>query len=104
MSTIANAIIGNVVSSLLNWDDEVVPTPVDDFLENIKTVVSKYAGWDQISAELTANVLTVSCASVRGDCGYTLMYDIASHREISGRLFGLGLHRYIDEIETMVRH
>ena len=104
MSTIANAIIGNVVSSLLNWDDEVVPTPVDDFLDNVKTVVSKYAGWDRVSAELTANVLTVSCALVRGDCGYTLVYDIASHREVAGRLFGLGLHRYIDEIETMVRH
>lgn len=104
MSTIANAIIGNVVSSLLNWDDGLFPTPVNDFLENIKTVVSKYAGWDRVSAELTANVLTVSCASVRGDCGYTLVYDIASHREIAGRLFGLGLHRYIDEIETMVRH
>ena len=104
MSTIANAIIGNKSSSLLNWDDEVVPTPVADFLENIEIVVSRHAGWDRVSAELTANVLTVSCASVRGDCGYTLMYDIASHREVAGRLFGLGLHRYIDEIETMVRH
>ncbi|MFW9604207.1 MAG: hypothetical protein ACMV0F_04580, partial [Trichlorobacter sp.] len=62
MSTIANAIIGNAVSSLLNWDDEVVPTPVADFLENIEKVVSEYAGWDRVSAELTANVLTVSCA------------------------------------------
>ena len=104
MSTIANAIIGNAVSSLLNWDDDLYPTPVNDFLENIKEVVSKYAGWDRVSAELTANVLTVSCASVRGDCGYTLVYDIASHREVAGRLFGLGLHRYIDEIKTMVRH
>lgn len=104
MSTIANAIIGNMSLSLLNWDNDVVPTPVADFLENIKTAVSRYAGWDRVSAELTANVLTVSCASVRGDCGYTLVYDIASHREVAGRLFGLGLHRYIDEIETMVRH
>ena len=104
MSTIANAIIGNMSLSLLNWDNDPVPTPVADFLENIKTAVSRYAGWDRVSAELTDNVLTVSCASVRGDCGYTLVYDIASHREITGRLFGLGLHRYIDEIETMVRH
>ena len=104
MSTIANAIIGNVVSSLLNWDDGLFPTPVNDFLENIKTAVSRYAGWDRVAAELTANVLTVSCISARGDSGYTLIYDIASHREITGRLFGLGLHRYIDEIETMVRH
>ena len=104
MSTIANAIIGNAVSSLLNWDDEVVPTPVADFLENIEKAVSEYAGWDRVSAELTANVLTVSCASVRGDCGYTLVYDIASRREVAGRLFGLGLHRYTGEIETMVRH
>ena len=104
MSTIANAIIGNMSSSLLNWYDEVVPTPVNDFLDNIKTVVSKYAGWDRVSAELTANVLTVSCISARGDSSYTLIYDIASRREVAGRLFGLGLHRYIDEIETMVRH
>ena len=104
MSTIANAIIGNMSLSLLNWDDEVVPTPVNDFLENIKTVVSRYAGWDRVAAELTANVLTVSCISARGDSSYTLIYDIASHREVAGRLFGLGLHRYIDEIETMVRH
>ena len=104
MSTIANAIIGNKSSSLLNWDDDLYPTPVADFLENIKTVVSEYAGWPRVSAELTANVLTVSCASARGDCGYTLMYDIASHREVAGRLFGLGLHRYTGEIETMVRH
>ena len=104
MSTITNAIIGNAVSSLLNWDDEVVPTPVNDFLENIKTAVSRYAGWDRVAAELTANVLTVSCISARGDSSYTLIYDIASHREVAGRLFGLGLHRYIDEIETMVRH
>ena len=104
MSTITNAIIGNAVSSLLNWDDEVVPTPVNDFLENIKTAVSRYAGWDRVAAELTANVLTVSCISARGDSSYTLIYDIASHREIAGRLFGLGLHQYIDEIETMVRH
>ena len=104
MSTIANAIIGNMSLSLLNWDNDVVPTPVNDFLENIKTVVSRYAGWDRVSAELTANVLTVSCISARGDSSYTLIYDIASHREVAGRLFGLGLHRYIDEIETMVRH
>ena len=104
MSTIANAIIGNMSLSLLNWDDEVVPTPVNDFLENIKTAVSRYAGWDRVAAELTANVLTVSCISARGDSSYTLIYDIASHREVAGRLFGLGLHRYIDEIETMVRH
>ena len=104
MSTIANAIIGNMSLSLLNWDDEVVPTPVNDFLENIKTAVSRYAGWDRVAAELTANVLTVSCISARGNSSYTLIYDIASHREVAGRLFGLGLHRYIDEIETMVRH
>ena len=104
MSTIANAIIGNKSSSLLNWDDEVVPTPVADFLENIEKVVSKYAGWDRVATELTANVLTVSCFSARGDSSYTHIYDIASHREVAGRLFGLGLHRYIDEIETMVRH
>ena len=88
MNTIANAIIGNKVSSLLNWDDGLFPTPVADFLENIEIVVSRHTGWDRVSAELTANVLTVSCASVRGDCGYTLMYDIASHREVVGRLFG----------------
>ena len=104
MSTIANAIIGNTVSSLLNWDGDLYPTPVNDFLENIKTAVSRYAGWDRVAAELTANVLTVSCISARGDSSYTLIYDIASHREVAGRLFGLGLHRYIDEIETMVRH
>ena len=104
MSTIANAIIGNAVSSLLNWDDDLHPTPVADFLENIKKAVSEYAGWPLVSAELTANVLTVSCASDRGDCGYTLVYDLASHREVAGRLFGLGLHRYTGEIETMVRH
>ena len=104
MSTIANAIIGNMSLSLLNWDNDVVPTPVADFLENIKTVVSEYAGWDLVSAELTDNVLTVSCISARGDSGYTLIYDIASHREVAGRLFGLGLHRYTGEIETMVRH
>ena len=104
MSTIANAIIGNMSLSLLNWDNDVVPTPVNDFLENIKTAVSRYAGWDRVAAELTANVLTVSCISARGDSSYTLIYDIASHREVAGRLFGLGLHRYIDEIETMVRH
>ena len=104
MNTIANAIIGNKVSSLLNWDDGLFPTPVDDFIENINEVVSKYAGWDRVNTELTANVLTVNCISARGDSSYTLIYDIASRREIAGRLFGLGLHRYIDEIETMVRH
>ena len=104
MSAIAKAILANAKPTLLNWDHEVYPTPVEDFLLNVQERVHGYAGWSHMNATFLNNVLIVECGTSPTDVKYTLRYDAVNRREYSGRLGHLGLASLIEEIHSMVRH
>ena len=104
MSAIAKAILADAKPTLLNWDHEVHPTPVEDFLLNVQERVNEYAGWSHMNATFLNNILTVECGTSPTDIRYTLRYDAANRREYSGRLGHIGLASLIDEIHSMIRH
>lgn len=104
MSAITKAILANAAPTLLNWDHEVHPTSVEDFLLNVQDRVHGYAGWTHMNATFINNILTVECGTSPTDVKYTLRYDAANRREHSGRLSHIGLGSLIDEIHSMVRH
>ena len=104
MSAITKAILATAKPTLLNWDHDVYPTPIEDFLLNVQERVHQYAGWSHLNASFLNNVLTVECGTSPTDVKYTLRYDAANRHEQSGRLGHIGLASLIDEIHSMVRH
>lgn len=104
MKTIADAVVTNAKPTLLNWDHEVNPTPVHDFLENVKEEVHYFAGWSHLSATFDNGVLQVKCGMDSHTCLYTMIYDAKSRREIYGRVAAIGLGNLLDQIHAMVRH
>ncbi len=104
MSAITKAILANAKPTLLNWDHDINPTSVEDFLLNVQEEVHYYAGWSHMNATFLNNILTVECGTSPTDIKYTLRYDAANRREHSGRLSHIGLGSLIDEIHSMVRH
>lgn len=104
MSAITKAILANANPTLLNWDHDVYPTTVEDFLLNVQDRVHGYAGWSHMNATFVNNILTVECGTSPTEVKYTLRYDAVTRHEIHGRLGHVGLASLIDEIHAMVRH
>lgn len=100
-STIAQTILATIKaacgfdSSLLNWDDEINPTPVSDLEANVASYVSRYMGWPLYRVSLVSGVLTVEAEQAPERCAHPdrsghgesakLVLDVTSGREIYGR-------------------
>lgn len=106
MSTLATKIINNTFRSVLNWDHEINPTSVEDFLSNVEHIVRRFTGYTEVTASIVEQrVLVVECAH-RLD-NYRLLYDVRMRRDINGRAAHIGLGpvlndicRFISELDT----
>ena len=88
--------------TLLNYDHDFIPTPPNEFLENIKIALTERVDWFRVWAELDKNVLYICCVSSNETKGYILIYDIANREEIKGKLSDLGIDSFVDEMAQMI--
>lgn len=102
MNTIAKNIINEVknTKTLLNWDGEF---SVEDMIENIKSRVHTFAGWDLLSVVMDGNLLRIDAKARDGREEQLLVYNVANGREVYGRLTQLGLSGFSHELRLLAK-
>lgn len=105
MSTLVDRIIKAFKPTLLNWDHDVHPTPVEDFIANVIETAHYHDGtWTHYHCTFEDNLLVLKCGCSKERVDYTLVYNALHDRTSSGSLSAVGLDGLVNEIRAMVRH
>lgn len=82
----------NCAAHLVNWNHGIIPTPIEDIVDNIKSLVKRFTGYTDISVGIDIEDKIFEVNIIHDDWPVPLVrYDGSTLREVHGKLRMIGI-------------